>query len=69
MKSCFAYRETVNDDNTITASCRCFEIMLCKYKECPMQKTAEQYAYDVASAKIRNRRLGIKRPEYGKTGG
>ena len=60
--NCFAYRPETDD-------CRCFEVMLCKYKECPMQKTAEQYAYEAASARIRNRKLGIKRPEYGKTGG
>lgn len=66
MINCFAYRERVNDDGSTSADCRCFEMMLCKYKECSMKKTAEQYAYDVASAKIRNRKLGVKRPGYGR---
>lgn len=61
MKSCFAYRETVNDDNTITESCRCFEIMLCKYKECSMKKTANEFYMDLARAKIRNKKLGLEK--------
>ena len=61
MKSCFAYRERVNDDGSTSVDCRCFEIMLCKYKECSMQKTANDFYLDLARAKIRNKKLGIEK--------
>ena len=60
MKSCFAYRERVNDDGSTSVDCRCFEIMLCKYKECPLQETAEQHRIRADKAKVRNKKLGIE---------
>ena len=61
MINCFAYRERVNDDGRTSADCRCYEIMLCKYKECSMKKTANDFYLDLARAKIRNKKLGIEK--------
>ena len=59
MINCFAYRERVNDDGSTSADCRCYEIMLCKYKECPLYETHESHKIRADKAEVRNKKLGI----------
>lgn len=52
---CYAYRIETDD-------CRCFEVMLCKYKECPLKETRESHKAREEKAKAKNKWLGIEMP-------
>ena len=59
MKSCFAYRETVNDDNSITKECNALSELVCAKRKCSFYKTHEKIKREQYKADRRNKEVGI----------